>query len=168
MADRPSPSVRVTSDFDEEDDSASILRSPIDVSSGGDNYFFTCSMLHNPYYMYLDYSGPGPNLPTSWLPFFRSVPSWPRKDASLSSMLTEREITLRRMTAAVEYWTITPLTRFLTGTFSSASQGDLKPRGTLIWMIRCNLFFRVREYTQLHDVAKCDTKSSTIKIPCTK
>ena len=33
MTDRPSPSVRVTSDFDQEDDSPQDLKSPIDVSS---------------------------------------------------------------------------------------------------------------------------------------
>lgn len=99
MVDRPS--VRVTSDFDheeEEEGSASTLRSPIDVS------FWSRQIFHQP-------QNP------KFVIFLRSVPSWPRKDASLSSMPTEREITLKRMTAPVEYWTITPLTRFSTGTF---------------------------------------------------
>ena len=106
MVDRPS--VRVTSDFDheeEEEGSASTLRSPIDVS------FWSRQIFHQP-------QNP------KFVIFLRSVPSWPRKDASLSSMPTEREITLKRMTAPVEYWTITPLTRFSTGTsFLCQSRG---------------------------------------------
>ena len=105
MSDRPS--VRVTSDLDHEDEqegSDSILRSPIDVSSELDQSSFSTKRQNAK--------------ASNWFAsFFRSVPSWPRKDVSLSSMLTGREITLRRMKDTVEFWTITPLTRFSTGNY---------------------------------------------------